>query len=80
MGKYLVKMILVFAAVLTVDGASVGATSYDEYRNSENQAADSLNVGCAVEQSPSRDCSHSWRAVGNGPSYPQLCDHALRDL
>ena len=44
MGKYLVKMILVFAAVLTVDGASVGATSYDEYRNSENQAADSLNV------------------------------------
>jgi len=44
MGKYLVKMILVFAAVLTVDGASVGATSYDEYRNSESQAADSLNV------------------------------------
>ena len=44
MGKYLVKMILVLAAVLTVDGASVGATSYDEYRNSENQAADSLNV------------------------------------
>src|SRR5215469_2361117 len=37
-------MIPVFAAVLTVGGASVAATSYDEYGNSENQAADSLNV------------------------------------
>ena len=37
-------MIPVFAAVLTVGGASVAATSYDEYGDSENQAADSLNV------------------------------------
>lgn len=44
MGKYLVKLILLCAAASTVGGTSIGATSDGDYRNSQNPAAESLNV------------------------------------